>query len=144
MLLSCQIGMVGAVILGLYGLWAGSILLVMIMVSGFLTCMSLRRQLLAAGPALDEPDNDGIDYSAAYEQPGRRPKANVRAQKQIQKLAEQERQEQQTVDAILAKVSSQGMQSLSWTEKRTLKKATENQRKRDAARTAARKRSLGA
>jgi len=43
-----------------------------------------------------------------------------------------ERAEQQQIDAILAKVSAQGMQSLTRGERRTLKHATEQQRKRDA------------
>ena len=40
-------------------------------------------------------------------------------------------QQQEKIDQILAKVSAQGMQSLTWREKRTLKKATERQRQRD-------------
>jgi membrane associated rhomboid family serine protease len=42
-----------------------------------------------------------------------------------------ERAENESIDAILAKVHSQGMQSLTWLEKRTLKKATEHQRQRE-------------
>ncbi|MDB5296433.1 MAG: hypothetical protein JWO31_2416, partial [Phycisphaerales bacterium] len=53
--------------------------------------------------------------------------------------AQDERDEQQTIDAILAKVSAQGMQSLTAGEKKALQRATENQRKRDQQRTAARK-----
>jgi len=41
------------------------------------------------------------------------------------------RREQAHIDAILAKVSAHGMQSLTWLEKRALKKATEHQRQRD-------------
>lgn len=39
--------------------------------------------------------------------------------------------EQEIVDQILQKVSRSGMHSLSWWEKRTLRKATEHQRRRD-------------
>jgi membrane associated rhomboid family serine protease len=47
---------------------------------------------------------------------------------------EYEREEQERVDAILAKVSQHGMHSLTWLEKRTLRKATEHQREREMAR----------
>ena len=49
---------------------------------------------------------------------------------------------QASIDAILAKVSAQGMNSLTWLEKRTLKRATERQRKADAAREAKYRRSV--
>lgn len=52
--------------------------------------------------------------------------------RRIQSVLASEQAEQRQIDAILAKVSAQGMQSLTWLEKRTLKKATEHQRKRDA------------
>lgn len=58
------------------------------------------------------------------------------------KLAQREQNEQATIDAILAKVSAHGMQSLTWLEKRTLRKATERQRKSDALREAKYKRSV--
>ena len=47
------------------------------------------------------------------------------------KLAAADRQEQRRIDQILAKVSAQGMNSLTWSERRELKKATEHQRRRD-------------
>jgi membrane associated rhomboid family serine protease len=45
-----------------------------------------------------------------------------------------ERKEQETIDRILAKVHADGMNSLSWSEKRALRKATEKQRQREVAR----------
>jgi membrane associated rhomboid family serine protease len=45
-----------------------------------------------------------------------------------------ERDEQEAIDRILAKVHNQGMNSLSWSERRTLKRATERQRQADLAR----------
>lgn len=47
---------------------------------------------------------------------------------------ESERDEQQTIDRILGKVHEKGMNSLSWSERRTLKRATERQRQADLAR----------
>jgi hypothetical protein len=51
--------------------------------------------------------------------------------KRAQKRAAEEQAEQGRIDAILDKVSAHGMQSLTWWEKRTLRKATERQRQRD-------------
>ena len=45
-----------------------------------------------------------------------------------------EQREQEQIDRILQKVHTSGMNSLSWIERRTLKKATERQRKREGAR----------
>ena len=46
-------------------------------------------------------------------------------------VVEDELAEQVTIDRILEKVHQSGMNSLSWSEKRALKKATERQRQRD-------------
>jgi hypothetical protein len=45
-----------------------------------------------------------------------------------------EQREQEQIDRILEKVHVSGMNSLSWAERRTLKKATDRQRQRDNAR----------
>lgn len=54
--------------------------------------------------------------------------------KQKQREAQAVANEQAEIDRILAKVSAQGMHSLSRSEQKTLKLATERQQKRDAAR----------
>ena len=59
------------------------------------------------------------------------PASARRAAKKEQRLAKEELAERVRIDAILAKVSAHGMQSLTWIEKRALHKATEHQRKRD-------------
>jgi len=129
---SCITGMVGSVLGGMYGIASGNLTLAIIAILGFSTCLNMRRQLLAAGPYAF---SDEGDYSAAYEaQTPRRKQASRWAQRRAAKAAQAERDEQQSIDAILAKVSAHGMHSLSWWEKRTLKKATERQRERDAAR----------
>jgi Zn-dependent protease len=123
-------GMVGGIIMCAVGLASWSPLLVLIGLSGFLTCLNLRRMLMAQGEFGVE---DSIDYSAAYEtfspKPNRRP--NRRAAQRAAKLAKAEQLEQQRIDEILAKVSAHGMHSLNWMERRALKKATEHQRQRD-------------
>lgn len=51
--------------------------------------------------------------------------------RRVQRVADAEKDEQVQVDAILSKVSAHGMHSLTWMEKRALRKATEHQRQRD-------------
>lgn len=128
---ACITGMIGAVIGGMIALATGNIGLAILATMGFLTCMSMRQQLVAAGPyGLDE---DG-DYSAAYEQPSRVRAPSRWAERRAENAARAERAEQQKIDAILAKVSAKGMHSLTWWEKRTLRKATERQRSRNIKR----------
>lgn len=56
------------------------------------------------------------------------------AQRRRQQEVRREQSEQETIDRILQKVHDKGMNSLSWSEKRALKQATERQRQADAAR----------
>jgi len=124
-------GMIGAGVVAIYGIYMGSLLLVFLALSGFLTCWNLNQQLRYAGAEeLDNPD--GIDYSAsiyAKDPKPRRPKKNWFARRAA--TLEEERAEQDRIDSILAKVSAHGMNSLTWMEKRALRQATERQRRRD-------------
>jgi Zn-dependent protease len=138
-MIAYAVGMVVAVLMTMYGIafffsWYGQILCI-IGINSFMICYTSRMALKAEGPY--ETD-DGIDYSAAYEiNPTTTHKRKVsrwsirRAAKRAQKVAAEERQEREHIDAILAKVSAHGMQSLTWLEKRALKKATQHQRQRD-------------
>jgi hypothetical protein len=56
---------------------------------------------------------------------------NKRVVRRAQKREADERAERERVDAILSKVSHEGMNSLTWWERRALRRATERQRKRD-------------
>ncbi len=123
---ACVTGMAGAVILGAWGMVVASIWLTLIAVQGFLTCLTMRRSLLAAGPYADY--EDGYDYSASL-RPEPRRHVTKRSIKRAQRVARQEAAEQRKIDMILAKVSAKGMHSLGWTEKRALRKATERQRR---------------
>jgi stage IV sporulation protein FB len=134
--IACITGMIGAVIGAMVALASRQLWLGILAAMGFMYCMSMRRALLAAGP---EEWSDETDYSAAYDINAGRPKKTRRsrwslrrAAKRARKRAADERAERQRIDAILAKVSAHGMQSLTWREKRALRKATEHQRKRDA------------
>lgn len=130
---ACITGMVGAVIIGLYGLAMGAFLLMAIAISGFITCYQRRMMVKEMG---QEALYDGIDYSASLratpdEDQPRRKRLSARAMRRIRRKAQKEQQELARIDAILDKVARQGMHSLNWWERRALRKATERQRQRD-------------
>ncbi len=129
-------GMAAAGVGGMIAIAGRNFNLAILAAFGFLTCFSYRRQLIAIGP---EEYSDETDYSAAYEPatPKRKPLGAWRARRsrnRAMKEARQERQEQQHIDAILAKISAHGKASLNGSEKRALKKATEHKRRRDPGR----------
>src|SRR5688572_8152217 len=71
MLLTVNIGLGGSVLMAMvgiatFGTFGGGLLLILIALSCFMNCLAMRRQLLAAGPYGLEED-EGIDYSAAYD-----------------------------------------------------------------------------
>lgn len=127
---ACIGGMIGSVLMAAVAMATFSILLGLIAISCFLTCLQQRRVLLAAGP---EEFADSTDYSAAYEtfSPKPRRRRGRWAAKRAMKRANAERVERARIDQILAKVSAHGMHSLTWLERRALHKATEHQRQRD-------------
>ncbi|MGH7176706.1 MAG: M50 family metallopeptidase [Tepidisphaeraceae bacterium] len=128
---SCIVGMVASVLGAMIALATRNIMLAILAAMGFVTCLNMRRMLLANGP---EEYQDETDYSAAYEiepEPKRRRRARNWSSRRAAKLARAERVEQARIDAILAKVSATGMNSLTWQEKRFLKKASDHQKKRD-------------
>jgi Zn-dependent protease len=134
--IATMVGLVGSVFMGMVAIATGfSLFLLLIAYSCFMTCLMMRRQLAEMG----YEEEDETDYSAAYDIDAGRPKkarrsrwSMRRAAKRARKRAADERAERQHIDAILSKVSAHGMQSLTWREKRALRKATEHQRKRDA------------
>ena len=136
-LVTCVVGMIGSVLMAMYGIATfGSffgLLLIFIGVSSFYYCLQLRAQVKAAGPW--EFEDEGIDYSASLWQPDepkrRQRKLSGRVKRRLRKQAQSEVMEQARIDTILAKVSAHGMQSLTWAERRALRKATERQRKRE-------------
>jgi Zn-dependent protease len=121
-------GMIGAVILGIVlGMGSGNFMMIVLAVWGFMTCLNMYRQLMANGPWAyqDEPD-----YTMGN--PSARRRISAKRMRRAQRLEREEAEEQQRIDEILAKVSAHGMHSLTWWEKRALRKATEHQRQRDA------------
>ncbi len=137
MMLMLNIGLGGSVIMIMVGLATlgsigGGILLMLIGISCLLTCAQTRAMMKAEGP-WGFSDEDSMDYtSSLYNPPPEKPsRRSQRSAKRAAKLVQQERAERDRIDRILEKVSQHGMQSLSWWERRTLRKATEHQRQRD-------------
>lgn len=137
MVAAVTVGIVGAVLMIATGIATlatvfGGLLLLLIGASCLVNCIQTRRFLLAEGPyAFSE--EDAMDYSASL-RPERRKSSfwARRRMKKLRRIAQAEAAERQRVDEILEKVSRSGMQSLTWIERRTLRKATEHQRQRDA------------
>lgn len=131
---SCVVGMVAAAVAGMVALATLHLILGLMAGLAFYYCLTMRRHLLAEGPWAFQ-EEDGIDYSASlfHHEPEtpKHKKLNKRLIRKAQKREEEELAEQERVDRILAKVSAHGMHSLTWWEKRTLRKATDRQRKRD-------------
>lgn len=119
-------GIIGAVVAGCYGLVRGNWLLIILAFMGFQVSLNKYRELKANGPWAYEDD---LDYGLGRSVPSSR--LSARSMRKAQKLEREAAAEQERIDAILAKVSAQGMQSLTWFERRALRKATEHQRQRD-------------
>jgi len=123
---ACITGMIGAGAMGIFGLATWNWLLLFIAINGAFVCYQKRMMLKEMGPAGLQ---DAVEYSAAHRE--RSPRASRRAIRRARREAARERAQQQRIDAILEKVSAHGMQSLSWWERRALRRATERQRQRD-------------
>jgi hypothetical protein len=124
-------GLVGAVCVLLVGLFEGNLFLIMLAVCGFIYCYNMRNELKESGA--DEMYGEQLDFSESLHAHAPRPRKRMsrRAINRTRKLVAQEKAERERIDGILSKVSALGMQSLTWLERRALRKATDRQRKRD-------------
>ncbi|MEI8195765.1 MAG: site-2 protease family protein [Phycisphaerae bacterium] len=132
--LTCIAGMVLSAVLFLLALHGQSLMGMVLWGIIFWTCLIRRRALVATGPGLfgDEEDSDNyMDIEAR----GSRHRKHLKKSwlRKASRKAALERAEQEKIDAILSKVHEKGLHSLTWWEKRTLKKATERQRQQDLA-----------
>jgi hypothetical protein len=100
----------------------------------FFACYQMRVQLHENGP-MEPWQNDDIDYSSSLHRdsssaapPSRKRRVSRRMLRAARIRARREAAERQRLDSILAKVSAQGMASLTWSERRVLRKATEKLR----------------
>jgi Zn-dependent protease len=133
-LFACVTGMIGAVLMAMVGLAGRELLLLFIAICGFITCYQIRRELKAQGPwAFEEEETDysaSLSYNDSPAQE-RHKHLSRRAIRRTRRLLEKEQAERERLDMILAKVSAHGMRSLSWIERRTLRKTTERRRQQD-------------
>ena len=128
--ITCIVGMIIAAPMAVFSVYAGSILAVIFWALLFFAALSKRRELQAQGP-------DGYDVGLTLSAGLRdlpTPKRRKLARRWFRWTAIDERREvrdQQQIDAILAKVHEHGLHSLTWFEKRALRRATDRQRQRD-------------
>lgn len=130
---TCIVGMVLATPMFLLALMGGSFMGMVLWALLFSSAYTRRKQLQTQGTNELE---DAIAFSAAMRPDGQKKARWGRWNRAAAaaKEAARERRDQEQVDAILAQVHEKGMNSLSWWQRRTLKKATERQRQREAAR----------
>ncbi len=139
-MITCTIGMVMAVIVGIYSLIGGAFILLGIAIMGYLTCDRERKMTRASASV--ESGYMGYDFSGGYstldKSSGKSSKPGFFARRKQEKQqgrwrAERERAaaEQAQVDIILEKVKNQGIASLSNKEKRMLEEATRRQNEAD-------------
>lgn len=130
-LITTSVGMVAAILMGLWGMVSGPrLLLLSIAILGYIECMQTRQ--MARAEYDDELyGHELIGASAPRRREGwlarwRRRRSETRRRRQ----AEFEAMQATEVDRILAKVHEHGIQSLTRAEKRTLEEATRRERDR--------------
>ena len=132
MLLATAVGMAGAIAVGLVSLALQFWFLAALM--AFCFYESYRRRLVLRENG-GEDWRESLDFNASLfappEEPNRR-RLGRYAIRRARKIALAEKAARDRVDAILAKVSTGGLRSLSWRERRTLHKTTEQQRRRES------------
>ncbi|HTV47214.1 MAG TPA: site-2 protease family protein [Phycisphaerae bacterium] len=128
--ITCWVGMIVAVPLILLAVYTINFFSLVFFVLLFFSSFSRRRELLADGPAAME---DFSSFSAGdYDSPHtKKKKAAGGWMKWAARKAKKERVDQEKIDRILDKVHEKGLHSLTWLEKRTLRKATQRQKERD-------------
>jgi Zn-dependent protease len=126
MVIATRVGMVGAILVALVGLVMLSGLLILIAIFGFVVCyqqgVMLRYGQEPEGFEYDLGYNDGPESEEKLS-----PYARWKMQReQVRQKKEQERmaQAEQDLDRILAKIKSEGLASLTSSEKRILQRAT--------------------
>jgi stage IV sporulation protein FB len=131
MTIVCIAGMILAVVMFAFSLFSrdlfGMILWLLLASSSF-----VKMQDVKANHGIVDGDNSSDDGESW--KLGKKAERNDRkwTKKKLQQ-AKEDREEQARIDAILAKVHDHGLHSLTYAERRALKKATERQRKRDLA-----------
>ncbi|MGA3066749.1 MAG: site-2 protease family protein [Tepidisphaeraceae bacterium] len=129
MVIAVTTGLFGSGAMALFGLISLNINFIILGGCLFYICY---QQRLALRESAGDDWSDGSEFSESLfgrKEPGKPRRGNRRAIKRARKIARQEAAERHKIDAILAKVSANGMHSLNWFERRALRKATERQRR---------------
>ena len=131
MLTSTYVGMAGSAALAVFGICRLD--LGMVLLAAFLFYSCYQDQMLLRETEATEPwQIDQPDFSSSLQNPPtRRRRVSKRALRKARKRAREEAAERQLLDNILVKVSAHGLNSLTWRERRILRRATEQRRKRD-------------
>ena len=146
MTISVNVGIVGAITVAMIGLASGSFTFVILAALGFSYCVQMRRQLQEMGPyafgEYDDPFAAALERSKRENRRANRgpTRADQRAAKRIAAARAERVAAEAEIDRILAKVSASGMHSLTRGEQRTLRDATERQKRDDAKRPTANRR----
>ncbi len=115
--IALNIGFVGSIALGIFGLVANQTLLMGIALFCGVSCF-LERRTLRAADDLASPWAESAQWREEDDEPPKGP-----TKKEI-KEREREASEQEDLDAVLAKIASSGMDSLTKGERRILERAT--------------------
>ena len=126
-----SVGMVGAILLGLWGVATlmGGVLLIFIAASCFFNCLNLHRQLKAEGEWAFTDQDEDWSASFADDKPSwaeRRAERRERARRE--RTERDEAAEREELDRVLAKVSQIGLDGLTKAERRVLEDATAKRR----------------
>jgi Zn-dependent protease len=132
MLVATTAGIAGGVVVGIVAMASQYWFIAAFMF--FCLYESYRQRLILRenGP---EDWRDSFDYSQSLFDPPtqpRRRRLSRRAIRKARKIALQEKAARDLIDAILAKVSARGLSSLSWYDRRTLRKTTDQHRRRES------------
>lgn len=141
MRIALRIGMGGAIAVALYGIVAREFMIIFIAFFGFFTCYQQSVMYAQQEPRGFGRAMTGVHYSPEFDGPPedeepreqkigwfKRMRMRAAARRKAAERAAQEALDAE-VDRILAKVKDQGLQSLTDKEKKTLKHATERQRR---------------
>lgn len=141
LLIATRIGMIGAIVVGVFALWAQWWIVLAIAIFGYITCMQQQRMArfymaeYGAGFGGHEPAGAYGTFEQSFERPAERPsfwerRRQKREARRRRRMEVQRRMEEEELDAILEKVRQHGLQSLSRQEKRVLENATARRREK--------------
>ncbi|MBI4719197.1 MAG: hypothetical protein HY763_15475 [Planctomycetes bacterium] len=137
--LACGTGMVGAIVLGLFGLFTSQDQIIMLMaIFGYLTCWQTRRVMREQGDfAYGDPAQglfaQGHTYFDREATEARRPgfferRRLRRAALRLERDRRRQEEHERSVEEVLRKVAQSGLGSLTSRERRILEAETERQR----------------